>query len=310
MPITRAEAFAPASMGNVGIGFDILGLAYQDPGDRVIAEYSDQPGVEIVKIEGDGGRLPLSASKNTAGVAAQSVLNQVNADCGVRLTIHKGLTLESGMGSSAASAVAAAMAVNALLGSPLPKRDLLSACLDGEALVSGRHADNVAPCLLGGIVLVTGIDADHILALPYPAQLCLALVTPDVAVPTAQARAVLPAMIPLKAMVSQTMQVARMIDALYRGDLEAIAAAMESDQVIEPARAHLMPYLKEVRNAAKVAGALGVVISGAGPTLCAICDSDQVSEQVALAMGEVYQSAGMGAAIRATRICDQGARLI
>ncbi|MCU0496871.1 MAG: homoserine kinase [Anaerolineae bacterium] len=310
MPITRAEAFAPASMGNVGIGFDILGLAYQEPGDRVIAEYWDQPGIQIAKIEGDGGRLPLTASQNTAGVAAQSVLSRVGADCGISLTIYKGLSLESGMGSSAASAVAAAMAVNALLGSPLTKRDLLPACLDGEALVSGRHADNVAPCLLGGIVLVTGVDADHILTLPYPAQLRLALVTPEVAVPTAQARAVLPPTIPLKAMVSQTMHVARMIDALYRGDLEAIAMAMESDQVIEPARAHLMPYLQEVRSAAKAAGALGVVISGAGPTLCAVCDSDTSAERVAFVMGSVYQAAGMGATVRATQICDQGARVI
>jgi homoserine kinase len=307
MTFARAEAFAPASMGNVGIGFDVLGLAFESPGDTVIAERRDEPGVVISAIHGDGGRLTLTPRKNSAGVAAQAVLDTIGATGGVSLIIHKDLPLASGMGSSSASAVAAAVAVNAVYGSPLAKRDLLPACLEGEAAVSGYHADNVAPALLGGITLICGTSADRIYALPVPENLYFALITPDVAVPTAEARAVLPKEIPLKLLVAQTAEVARAVDALYRGDLQALAAAMESDAIIEPARKHLMPYMDDCRNAAKAAGALGLCISGAGPTLAAVCDSRAAAELVAARLHEVYDSTGMASVARVTGVSRDGA---
>lgn len=306
----RAEAFAPATVANLGVGFDILGMALCEPGDTVRVEPRDEPGAVVQAIHGDGGKLSCDPDKNTASVAANSLLKILGTLHGVNITIFKNLPLASGLGSSAASAVAAVVAVNALLDEPLPIDDLLPAALDGEAAVSGRHADNVAPCLFGGITLVAGTKADQIRALPIPANLHLALVTPDVAVPTAQARAVLPEMVPLRAMVKQTMGVARLLDALYRGDLEALADAMESDQIIEPARAHLMPMLAEVRAAAKAVGALGVVISGAGPTLCAVCDSDGLAQQVVAAMKAVYDDAGIRSEARCTQISPQGARVL
>ena len=307
---SSAEAFAPATMANLGVGFDILGWALQEPGDIVRAELSDQPGVQITDIIGDGGQLTRDPDKNTAGIAAASTLRLLGTSQGVSLIIHKNLPLASGLGSSSASAVAAAVAVNALFDSPLSLKELLSPSLDGEAVVSGRHADNVAPCLFGGITLVTGIDANQIHALPIPPSLYLALVTPDVAVPTVMARAVLPATVPLRTMVLQTAYVARLVDAIYRGDLMSMAQAMEGDQVIEPARTHLMPLLLEMRRIAHGAGALGLVISGAGPTLCAICNDKKIAEKVASAMQAGYDAATIKNTTRCTQISADGARVL
>ena len=301
------RAFAPATVANLGVGFDILGLALDNPGDTISAEFSDRPGVTISAIEGDGGKLSHDPKKNTAGVAATSVLRAIGSTQGVALRIHKGLPLASGLGSSAASAVAAAVAVNALMGEPLTKDQLLPACLDGEACASGYHPDNVAPCLYGGITLAYGIEASQIEPLPIPKGLHFAMVSPHVEVATAMARAVLPKEIPLKSMVEQTGAVARLIHAIYTDDLESMAAAMECDSVIEPARAHLMPMLFEARAAAKAAGALGLVISGAGPTLCAICTSHETALRVVSSLEAVYREAKIGYTARAATVSEQGA---
>lgn len=304
---TRAEAFAPATVANLGVGFDMLGLALREPGDIIQVEPCGEPGARILRIEGDDGKLPHEPEKNTACVAANSVLKLIGTSDGVGITVFKNLPLASGLGSSAASAVAAAVAVNKLFGDPLSLADLLPACLDGEAAVSGYHADNVAPSLFGGITLISGTTADHIRQLPIPAKLHLALVTPHVEVPTSVARSVLPKQVDLHTMVEQTAFVALLIDALYREDLEALAAAMESDKVVEPARAHLMPLLNEIRAVAKKAGALGLVISGAGPTLCAICDSESTAKSVSENMALAYTDAGYGSTGRFTQISTTGA---
>jgi homoserine kinase len=304
---TRAEAFAPATVANLGVGFDILGLALREPGDIVQVVPCDEPGAHILRIEGDNGKLPHEPEKNTATVAANSVLKLINAKHGVSITVFKNLPLASGLGSSAASAVAAAVAVNKLFGDPLSMAELLPACLDGEAAVSGYHADNVAPSLFGGITLVSGTAADSIRQLPIPPTMHLALITADVEVPTSLARSVLPKQVDLHTLVSQTAAVARLIDGLYREDLEAIAEAMESDQVIESARAHLMPLLVEMRVVAKGAGALGLVISGAGPTLCAICADEKTAQVVSKALELAYSEAGYGSTGRCTQISSNGA---
>jgi homoserine kinase len=307
---SRAEAFAPATVANLGVGFDILGLAIAGSGDTVIAEWDEAPGVRIVGIEGDGGKLPRDPKRNVASIAAEALLKQLAVDRGVRLYLKKGLPLSSGLGSSAASAVAAVVAVNALLGEPLTRPELLPACLEGEAAVSGYHADNVAPCLFGGITLTNGITADRIRSLPVPRGLYLAFVTPHVEVPTSTARAVLPVHVPLRVMVHQTGAVAELIDAIYRSDIPAMARAMESDQVIEPARQHLMPYMQEMRAAAKQQGAYGLVISGAGPTLCAVCDDEAVARRTAQALREGYAARGMGSYSRYGGVLLEGSRAI
>lgn len=314
MEISRAEAYAPATVANLGPGFDILGLALHEPGDSVCAEWDDRPDldapVRVAAITGDNGKLPRDPVRNTAAVAATSVLRLAECARPIKLTVHKGLPLASGLGSSAASAVAGALAANALLGEPLSREELLPACLDGEAAVSGYHADNVAPCLFGGITLAFGVTADAIRQLPIPPDLHLALITPAVEVPTAQARAVLPAAVPLRQMVAQTGAVARLIDALHRADVAELALAMESDMVIEPARAHLMPYLAEARAAAKAAGALALVISGAGPTLLAVCDRGEIARRAAEAVQRMYAQVDISSAIRTAVVGTSGAHVI
>lgn len=307
MSITRAEAFAPATVANLGVGFDILGLAVDGMGDRAIVEFQDDPSIVITDIEGDKGMLPREADKNVASVSARAFLDEMNEKRGLKMRLIKGLPLASGLGSSAASSVVSVVALNKLYGEPYTREQLLPFCLEGEALVSGYHADNVAPCLLGGITLIAGVTVDAIQQLPVPDNLHLALVTPDVAVPTAEARAVLPKDVSLKTMIYQTGQVARVIDALHRGDLEALADAMEKDQVVEPARASLMPYLDEVRFASKRMGAMAVCIGGAGPTLCAVCDSKDVADQVAATMKAFYADAGMESLVQSTRVDIKGA---
>jgi homoserine kinase len=305
----RAEAFAPATVANLGVGFDILGMAVDGAGDMIIALPQETAGAVMLSIEGDGGKLSKDADKNVATIAANALLKALDRKDGVGLHLKKGLPLASGLGSSAASSVAAAVAVNALLGYPFKKEELLPFTLEGEASVSGYHADNVAPCLLGGITLNNGTSIEQIRRLPVPTNLHLALVTPDVAVPTSEARAVLPKEVSLKTMVHQTGAVATLMDAIYRGDLRDMAKAMESDIVVEPARAHLMPYLHEIRFAAKRAGALGLIISGAGPTLCAICEDASTAERVACDMQAVYASAGLESIIRSCGVMSEGANV-
>ncbi len=275
-PAARAvEVFAPATIANLGAGFDILGMAIEAPYDTIYAERTDEPGIFIDSVTGDGERLPRDPQMNTAGIAAQQVLDLLMIrESGVRLRIHKGLPLESGMGSSAASAAGAAIAVN-----------------------------------LGGIVLITGLTPESIYKLPVPENLVLALVTPAVSVATADARAALPDTIPLSTYVQQSAAVALLIAAIYSNDVRHMAQAMESDIIVEPARQHLMPGLYEVREAAREAGALATIISGAGPTLCSICETSNVARLVAEAQALVYASLDIAASTQITTPSRDGATM-
>ena len=310
MSFSRAEAFAPATVANLGVGFDILGLALAGKGDRAVVEFRDSPGVVIGKIEGDGGKLPHDPDLNVASVSARAMLDHMGEERGINIELYKGLPLSSGLGSSAASAVVAVVALNKLYGEPFSREELLPFCLEGESLVSGYHADNVAPCLLGGITLVAGITVDSIQPLPIPDNLHLALITPDVAIPTAEARAVLPAQVTLRTLIHQTGSVARLVDALHRGDLEVLAQAMEQDQVVERARAGLIPHLREAREEAKRAGALAVFIGGAGPTLCAVCDDGLVSRSVSAALNSLYRENNLNSIIQSTQVDRRGSVIL
>ena len=307
MAFSRAEAYAPASVANLGVGFDILGMALQGMGDRAVVEFQDGPEIVITDIEGDGGKLPRDPVRNVASVSARALLDHVGEKRGLRMKLLKGLPLSSGLGSSAASAVVTVVALNRLLGDPFTREQLLPFCLEGEALVSGYHADNIAPSLLGGIVLVAGITVEAIQLLPIPAGLHLALVTPAVEIPTNGAREILPKQVLLKALIHQTGAVAQLVDALHRSDLIALGAAMEKDQVVEPARAFLMPMLDQVRASAKGAGAISVFIGGAGPTLCAVCSSLAIAESTVKAMKAVYSEVGMRCIARTSEVDRCGA---
>jgi len=285
---------APATVANLGPGFDVLGGALAGPGDVVIARASSTAGVTIVRIDGDGGALPREAAKNTAGIAAERTLALAGIDSGVELELTKGLPLGSGLGSSAASAAAAAYAVNCLFGSPLRKTDLIGPCLAAEAAVSGRHADNVAAALLGGLVLVRRVDPLDVIRLPVPDGLTIAVVTPKHAVSTKEARAVLPKSISLDAHVRASADLAAFVGACHSGDWALLARAI-NDEIVTPARAALIPGCLEVIRAALDAGALGSAISGSGPSIFALSRSPRSAEAAAAAMTAAFARAGLDA---------------
>jgi homoserine kinase len=292
--VTEARAFAPATLSNLGTGFDVIGLALSGCGDTVTARIVPDPGVRISSITGDNGRLPKDADANTAGIAARETLRRIGVSVGVELDIAKDLPIGSGLGSSAASAVAAAFAVNLAIGSPLRRADLIEPCLLAESAVSGRHCDNVAPALLGGLVLVHSLDPVEIVRLPVPEGLILALVTPDIEVLTRRAREVLPKMVPLAAMTRNSAALAAVVSACHSGDLALLARAIP-DEIVTPARAPLIPGCQSVIEAALEAGALASSISGAGPTMFAVCRSVRTADAAIAAMVDAFARHGLRA---------------
>ena len=266
---TRATAFAPASVGNVAIGFDILGFSVDALGDQVSVARRGEPGVAISAVRGIAGELPHEPRDNTAGRALLALQEMVQPDFGFVLEIDKGIPLGSGLGGSAASAVGAVVAANALLPAPRSLPELLKCALAGEAVASGsRHVDNIAPSLYGGLVLTVGIDEPRVKRIPVPAAIRAVIVHPHMFLATARARAILKRSVELSDFVWQTANLAGFISGCYTDDLDMIRASLE-DVVIEPQRQALIPGFQEVRRAALGAGALGCSISGAGPSMFA-----------------------------------------
>ena len=312
MSATAVAAYAPGSIGNMGPGLDVLGCAVTGAGDTIELEWLDEPSDETLTIADAGhAELPTHAGRHAASIAALAVLRMASERPARSLVMRarKGLPLAGGQGGSAASAVAGALAMNALLGSPLDERGLLQAALEAEAAVAGRHADNVAPALLGGVVLVRSVDPLDLLRLPYPTSLRVVLVHPEQRLPTAQARAVLPNVVERAIAVRQSANVAAMVAALTSGDLDLLRRALD-DGIAEPARAPLLPGFREAKAAALEAGALGCSISGAGPTSFAFAADDAPAERIGAAMIAAYQSRGVAATSRVARIDERGARLL
>ena len=306
-----AVAFAPGGVGNIGPGLDILGLALAGQGDTVRAEWTDGIGVQI---RDPGHRdLPTDAERHTSGVAARVVIERAgdleSRRRGIALTVQKGLPLCGGQGGSAASAVAGAVAVNALLGNPLDRLALLNAALDAEESVSGRHADNIAPSLLGGIVLIRSLDPLDIVELPVPDELLVVVAHPDQQLRTAEARAVLPGQISRAAAIHQAAQVGAIVAALGSGDYALLGRAID-DRIAEPARAALLPGFREAKQAALRAGALGSSISGSGPTAFALVRGHKAGERVAAAMAAAYTACGQKSEVRVAQVDREGARLL
>ena len=299
--------YAPGSTSNVGPGFDCLGIAFLGKGDRVTAMRAREPGVRVRSVSDP--RIPRDPARNTAALAAAAVARRAGAaDAGLELTVEKGLPLAGGMGGSAASAVAGAVAADALLGARLGTADLLEAALEAEAVVAGRHADNVAPSLLGGAVLVLGLDPPRVARVSVDPRLALVFVTPAYAVETAAARAVLPREVPRGDAVAQAAHLGALLLGLERGDFDLIRGSMV-DRLAEPARAALYPGYAEARTAALAAGALGIAVSGAGPTLVALCERGG-AEAVAGSLERAYRALGIEASSLVAGIDTQGARVL
>lgn len=276
-PAERATAFAPASVGNVAIGFDILGFAVDALGDRVTVARRARRGVAIRAVRGVAGKLPRAPELNTAGRALLAMQEALGLDFGFEVEIDKGIPLGSGLGGSAASAVGAVVAANALLPEPCGKLDLLRFALQGEAVASGAlHVDNIAPSLFGGLVLTVGIEHPRVKRIPVPAGVRAVILRPHMSVSTREARALLRRTVDMADFVWQTANLAGFISGCYTDDLQLIRESFE-DVVIEKQRQALIPGFPEVRRAALAAGALGCSISGAGPTTFAWCLEEQAA---------------------------------
>ena len=308
-PRTRASAFAPASVGNVAIGFDILGFAVEALGDRVTVTATAAPGVTISAVRGIAGELPQRVEDNTAGRALLAMQETLQPKFGFTLEIDKGIPLGSGLGGSAASAVAAVVAANALLAEPCGQLELLKFAMAGEAVASGaRHVDNIAASLYGGLVLTVGIDHPRVKRIPVPASIRAVIVHPHMFLATAKARAILRRSVELSDFVWQTAHLAGFISGCYTDDLDMIRASLE-DVVIEPQRQALIPGFADVRRGAMAAGALGCSISGAGPSMFAWA-LEATAPKVLAAMREAFARHSLATDEWVVELRSDGARVI
>ncbi|HUP55826.1 MAG TPA: homoserine kinase, partial [Bdellovibrionota bacterium] len=300
-----------ATVSNVAVGFDLLGFSIEGIGDRATVTKTQSKGqVEIEAIEGLEG-LPTDARANTASAGLIELLKERKLPFGFRIRIEKGIPLGSGMGGSAASAVAAAVAANALLESPLGHEELLEYILIGEAVASGsKHGDNVTPCLVGGLVMVTSVEPPRFVRIPAPGRLWAAVVHPPLEVKTKAARAILKPEIPLKTHVAQAAKLGGFLAGCFTDDISLVAGNLV-DLVIEPQRAQLIRGFSEVKQCALSAGALGCSISGAGPAVFALTDGKDRALAVAEAMKAAFAQASVpGARSWVSSLSNPGARLV
>ena len=308
--VMRAVVSVPGGIGNLGPGLDVLGCAVAGRRDEVTAEWSDAPGVTL--LEAGHPDLPSDPARHTSAIAAAAVFDVARrrgarlSAPGISLRVRKELPLSGGQGGSAASAVAGAVAADALLGSTLDQTMLLQCCLLAEETVAGRHLDNIAPSLLGGIVLVRSVDPIDVVRLPVPDGLRIVLAHPAQRLRTSEARGVLPASVPRAVAVHQIAQVAAIVAACHANDLALLGRSID-DRIAEPARAPLLPGFLDAKEAAMTAGALGASISGAGPTAFALTAGEDVAERVAAAMHAAYERAGLECSVRVTHVDPHGA---
>ena len=306
--MNAVRAFAPGTVANLGPGLDILALALDGAGDTVrVARAAGS----VITIESSGHPdIPRDPARNTAGIAAAQVLARAGAPTtGLAIEVVKGLPLSGGQGGSAASAAAAAVAVNALLGSPLAKKELLSACLAAEEAVAGRHADNAAAALFGGVVLVLSLEPLDVVSLRFPEDLRVVLAEPEQRLRTEESRAALPRSVDRGIALAQAAHVGALVAALAQGDYELLCRAVE-DGIAEPARAPLLPGFSEAKAAALDAGAVGCSISGAGPSVFAFAVGEDRGRRIADAMLAAYRGRGIAASARLCAIDRRGARVL
>lgn len=289
------EVRAPASIANLGPGFDVFGLALREPYDILEAVAVQGTGARVIKVEGVGAqRITLDPKRNTAAVAASEVLRMAKADFGLEITVRKGVRPCSGMGSSGASAAGAAFAANLMVDVPLSQNNLVLCAAKGEEVSSGGlHADNVAPSLLGGFTLIRSYDPLDVIRVTPPKDLGIVAALPDIIVPTKEARGVLPKSIDLRQMVFQVGHASALATGMSLGDLALIGRSVR-DMVIEPARRRLVPHLEKAERAALDAGALAAFLGGSGPCVAAFFDRRETNgDDISKAIGSVYEAEGI-----------------
>jgi homoserine kinase len=309
-PGDRIRVFAPATVANVACGFDVLGFAIDRPGDELIMELTEDDSVTIEAIEGDNGVLPRDPYKNSATVAIMDYLKFIESPYGCKIWLKKMMPSGSGLGSSAASAVAGVFAINMLCKEKLTKLEMLPFLLNAEkAACDAAIADNVAASLFGGFILVRSYEPLDVLQIPVPDELYCAVINPHIIVLTKEAREILPKEIPLSISLRQSANVGGIVAGLLRGDYDLISRSL-IDYIAEPYRSKLIPGFYEMKNAAKEAGALGGSISGSGPSVFALCKGKEIAVAAGAAMKSVMDKLNIGADVYVSKVNTQGPKVL
>ncbi|WP_421942315.1 homoserine kinase [Pedobacter sp.] len=305
------KVFAPATVANVVCGFDVLGFAVNEPGDEVEMRLTDKPGVTIKRITGDDGKLPLDAAKNTVSASVQHYLQHINRpDVGVEIELHKKMPIGSGLGSSSASTVAGLFAINKLMGDLLTAKELVPFAMKGEELACGYgHADNVAPAIMGGFVLVRSYDPLDVISLPTPEGMYAAIVYPEVDVPTKDARQMIRSKVFLKDAVTQWGNVAGLVSGLFMKDFDLIGRSMK-DVLVEPTRSILIPGFEDLRKLAMENGAIGFGISGSGPSVFALATDEATAKKITKAQQQYLNKLNINSKAFVSSVNAEGPREI
>ena len=306
--MNEIKIFSPATVANVACGYDVLGFCLDAVGDEMLIRKVNKKGIRITKIEGFD--LPFKTELNVAGVSALAMYETLQPDCGFEIEIYKNIKPGSGIGSSAASAVGSVFGMNALLGSPYNKTELTQSAMKGEALASKcEHADNLAPALFGGFTLVKSLSPLEILEIPSPDKLYTTIIHPQIEVKTADSRAILPKEVKLQEAIVQWANFGSLIHSLHTNNYQLMKRSLH-DAIIEPHRSKLIPFYKEVKQAALNAGALGTNISGSGPSIFSLCKGIETATLVSDAIKKVYLSTGIKFDIHISKINIEGIKVL
>jgi homoserine kinase len=301
----QVRVLSPATVANVVCGFDCLGFALEGPADNMLLSKTSAQDITIIHRDNFG--LSTDPTRNVAGVALQAFMDAAGVDHGFELEITKQIMPGSGIGSSSASACGAVVAANLLTGEPFSAHELIELAMAGEAVASGaRHADNLAPCILGGFTVVRSAEPLDVIRIESP-ELYAIVVHPQIEVRTADARTILPQEVPLRSAIKNWSNLAALIAGLYRGDMDLISRCLV-DEIVEPARQHLIPLFREVRSAAMSAGSLGGGISGSGPSIFMLANSREAAERVEQAMRDIYSGTDIIFKSYVSRIARDGVR--
>lgn len=301
------KVYAPATVANVVCGFDCLGFAINMPFDEITARLTDEKELKIKHL--DNFNLPTDPNRNVAGKAALALLDAIGYSAGIKLEIKKGIKPGSGIGSSAASAVGAVVAINELLGAGFHEKELLEFALEGEFLASeSYHADNLAPCLLGGFVLVRSHKPLDFIKLSYPA-LFVTILHPQLEIKTSEARKVLPKDIPLKSAISAWANLGALVAALEKSDYQLLARSLHDD-IIEPARKSFIPKFDELKCASLKVGAIGGGISGSGPSVFMLSNSEAIARRIESEMTRIFGSTNVSFKTYVSSINPTGVRVV
>ena len=304
------RVFSPATVANVGCGFDVFAFALNKPGDEIHLTMKPGTGVEIAEITGNSS-LPLDVNHNTASVSISAMLRYLNADFGIRLSIHKKMPIRSGLGSSAASAVGSVFALNQLLESKLSNNILLKFAIEGEKIACGKniHFDNSAACLYGGFVLVRSEDPPDVISIPVPESMHCVILHPQIEINTSESRKLLPEHVSLVQAIAQWSNTAAVVAALYESDYELLKRSI-TDPIIEPARAKQIPDFYGLRDTALKSGAVGCGISGSGPAVFALADSYESAITICDKITDYYKPNNIPFETFVSKINNSGPRII